>query len=389
MMRSNQVCRTLTFAPALIAVACGGSIDLESPRTADPRAKGGSTANASAGSGQYVPAGNAGGQGQGAGGEGEPAAPSGATAGMGGAPAVPSEPKTAFLAFDAEPEGESRGIYWLSAPYSACRERISPTGVSAKQPAFSRDGELIAYAAEDDEGVYQIFTWETSRRITRQVTRLPQGATYPAFMPEAGRLAFVSGDPEGVRDGLVDDAPEMGDLMLLDLSSLQVQLLLARDASLDHSFFAPAFRTQTSLLVSNSYDIRELSLAFSGQEVSVVESRKLTSPGVPQEPSPSPDGSLLAYPDTCDDTLKLYVLSVAQGSPRSCTPSSRDYLPEAGVRSPDWGSFGFIAVELNAPEAQSLLLLDERDLSLTMHVAAPNRPRNPSWGPADFTRRCD
>jgi Tol biopolymer transport system component len=393
MKRPTQTRLVLAFAPAVMLGACGGSIDLQSPRPANGPAGGGASSASAAGTAQQLPAGNQAGEpqvSQGSGGKIESTTPPEAAAGAAGAPAPAFDPKGAFLAFDAEPDGESRGIYWVSAPQSMCRERISPDGVSAKQPAFSSDGKLIAYAAEDEAGTYQIFTWETSGgAVARQVTHVAAGATYPAFMPSGTGLVFVSGDPEGLRDGLVADTRNMGDVMLVNLKTLQTQLLEPRATGPEaYPYFAPAFATQDSLLVTNSYVIRELGLDYSGQDVSVVERRVLTSPGVPQEPAPSPDGLNVAYPDTCTDTLILYRLSRAAGSPRSCTPPSRNYLAEAGVRSPDWGSFGFVAAEINAPNAQGLLLFNDTDFSQGPTVATPKHPRNPSWGPADFTRRC-
>jgi len=390
MMRSNQT--VLVLAPVLILGACGGSIDLQSPRPSDSPAGGGSGTLSAAGKAQQMPAGNAAGEpqaSQGVGGKIEPPAPAEAAAGAAGAPAPVGDEQRAFLAFDAEPDGESRGIYWVSAPMGTCRERISPDGVSAKQPAFSRDGKLIAYAAEDETGTYQIFTWETSGGgAARQITHVAQGATYPTFMPSGVGLVFVTGDPEGLRDGLVDDTPEMGDLMLVNLKTLETQLLEPRTTTVDYPYFAPAFATDDSLVVSNSYAIMDLRLDYSGQSTGVATRRVLSSPGVPQEPAPSPDGLNVTYPDTCTNTLRLYQLSIAFGSPRNCTPASRDYLPDAGVRSPDWGSFGFIAAESNVPGSQGLLLFNEQDLSQGPTVATPKHPRNPSWGPADFTRRC-
>jgi len=396
MMRSNSRCLLLVFTPAFMLGACGGSIDLQSPHPSDTLASGGKGSASAAGTTQQVPAGNAAGQPQaidGSGGKVEPPAEAAAgapeAAGAAGAPAPTGDPQRAFLAFDAQPDGESRGIYWVSAPMSMCRERISPDGVTAKQPAFSRDGKLIAYAAEDADGTYQIFTWETSGgAAARQITHLAQGATYPAFVPSGVGLVFVTGDPEGLRDGLVDDTPEMGDLMLVNLKTLETQLLEPRSTPENYPYFAPAFATQDTLVVSNSYVIRALGLDYSGPDTSVVTRRVLSSPGVPQEPAPSPDGLNVTYPDTCTDTLRLYQLSIALGSPRNCTPASRNYLPEAGVRSPDWGSFGFIAAELNAPDAMGLPLFNETDLSQALTVATPKHPRNPSWGPADFTRIC-
>jgi hypothetical protein len=393
MINSKRASLTFCLAPALFA-ACGGAIDLDSPRHVVIGGDAGASSNESseAGSASQLPAGGTSGAapGSSAGAGGKPAAePSGASAGEAATPEDPANAKRAWLAFDAQPDGESRGVYWLSAVESSCLERISPEGQSAKQPAFSHDGKLLAYAGEDDDGVYQIFTWETGGGTVRQITNLPGGATYPVFMPGDSSVAFVTGDPEALREGLIEDSPDMGDVMLTSLKSLEAWLLEPRDATADYPYFAPAFATTDRLLVSNSYAISELRLVLTGAAPTVASKRILTSPGVPQEPAPSPDGFSVAYPDTCTDTLQLYRLDITAGSPRSCAPGSRDYLPDAGVRSPDWGKFGFIAAELNAQNAHGLRLFDEQDLSAGPMVATPPRPRNPSWGPEDFTRSCE
>src|SRR4051794_18227585 len=99
MMRSNQT--VLVLAPALILGACGGSIDLQSPRPSDSPAGGGSGTLSAAGKAQQMPAGNAAGEpqaSQGVGGKIEPPAPAEDTAGAAGAPAPVGDEQRAFLA---------------------------------------------------------------------------------------------------------------------------------------------------------------------------------------------------------------------------------------------------------------------------------------------------
>jgi WD40-like Beta Propeller Repeat len=393
-MTNRKAPLALVLAPGLIVTACGGAIDLDSPRRFLVGSETGASGDAgqSAGTSSTAPVAGSGsgpsGGAPGAGGKSQTEPPPmGNEAGEGGSPVTAGPEERAWLAFDAQPEGEHRGIYWLTAPTSSCLERLSPQGVNAKQPAFSKDGRLIAYAGEDADGVYQIFAQELDGGDPQQVTDLPQGASYPVFTPW-GAVVFVTGDPEALREGLVEDSADTGNVMLVSLKSLEVSLIQPRDEALDYPYFAPAFAAEDRLLLSNSYSIDELRLDLTGATPLVIGKRTLTPPGVPQEPAPSPDGMKVIYPDTCSDTLTLYKLDVIYGSPRSCSPPSRDYLPNAGVRSPDWGAFGYIAVEHNDPTAPGLRLYDERDLSIGPPVPTPKRARNPSWAPADFTRRC-
>jgi hypothetical protein len=194
-------------------------------------------------------------------------------------------------------------------------------------------------------------------------------------------LAFVTGDPEAFRDGVSPDSSDMGDLMELDFKSLEPRLVAARDE--EYPYFAPAFSGDDRLFVSNSYAIFAF---YRGPDGTWPTKRGVTSPGVPEEPAPSPDGQWLAYPDTCSDTLTLYKHRIDVGSSRSCV-GDRGFRRDMGIIAPDWGAFGFIAAEYLGP-AHGLALWDEKDLSRGPALGTPKLARNPSWGPSDFKRAC-
>jgi dipeptidyl aminopeptidase/acylaminoacyl peptidase len=166
---------------------------------------------------------------------------------------VVGEAAIAWLAYDAQPDDEQRGIYLTSAARGGgCFERVTPSDVTAKQPSFSDDGKLIAYAAEDERGRYQIHVVELATGATRQVTQLPQGASYPAFSPSGGGIAFVTGDPEALRDGLVEEAPGAGDLMQVDLKTLETTVIRPMQSDDAFPYFSPAF-SGNRIFFSNSY----------------------------------------------------------------------------------------------------------------------------------------
>lgn len=392
-MTQRSLCNWIGFVglPALALAACGGSIDLQKPRS-DSAAAAAGNSNESAGTGSIpsaggtadvsqkpVSAGSDSGGATNAGGEAGEQPPSQAGAdsgGTAGAPPVEGPTQIAWLAFDAQPD-ETRGVYLVSAS-AQCFDRITPEGVTAKQPSFSPDGKLLAYAAQKD-GVYQIFTRQIEGDTEEQITSLPQGASYPSFNPSGAGLAFVTGDPEALRDGSIADSSSMGDLMELDFKTKTPRLIAARGSA--YPYFAPAFSGSDRIFVSDSHGI----LGFYLSDGSWSGPRLSSPPSVCQEPAPSPDGQWLAYPDTCGTMLQLYKHRIDLGSPRSCASHSFDH--ESGVVAPDWGAFGMIAVELLGPD-RGLRLFDENDLSPRGGIATPKKARNPSWSPASFKRAC-
>jgi dipeptidyl aminopeptidase/acylaminoacyl peptidase len=378
-----------------LAVGCGGNVDLDSPKAvagaAANQGGAGTTPGGSSASGGSERGGSgssaSGGVGAGASG-GSSSTQAGTSTGAGGAggAAVVGEAAIAWLAYDAQPDDEQRGIYLTSAARGGgCFVRVTPSDVTAKQPSFSDDGKLIAYAAEDEPGRYQIHVVELATGATRQVTQLPQGASYPAFSPSGGGIAFVTGDPEALRDGLVDEAPGAGDLMQVDLKTLETTVIRPMQGDDVFPYFSPAF-SGNRIFFSNSYKMLGAFFMPSGTTIKEIAPSLGT---LAQDPAPSPDGRSLAYVDSCSDWLNLYIVDLALGSLRSCVAPSREIKRDQGYISPDWGQFGFIAVELNVPQ-HGLYLLNETDGTPGGGgLATQKHARNPDWAPESFTRVCE
>jgi Tol biopolymer transport system component len=295
--------------------------------------------------------------------------------------------RIAWLAYDAQPDGEKRGIYLMTAvDGGSCSKRITSDAFDAKQPAFSDDGKFVAYAS-NESGTYQIYLLELATGTSKKLTDLPGGASYPTISANGLTVAFVTGDPEVLRDGLVDSAPGAGDLMLVSVKTLQTKLVKAADPAVQYPYFSPAFSGNDRIFVANSFKLLALYLDQDGAETSV--ERALTpAPGVPQDPAPSPDGQQLAYVDSCADWLNLYTLRIDLGSTRNCTAPTREVRHDMGFVSADWGSFGFIVVENNAP-SRGLYLFHEEDLSNGGGLATEKLARNPDWAPSSFAPACD
>ena len=372
------------------AVACGGSVDLDSPKAAGGAGgqsggagttAGRAGAGATGGSNEHLSqAGKSGSFGGGS-------SVGGASSSNAGAAGASGMERIAWLAYDAQPDGEKRGVYLMTAvDGGSCSKRITSDAFDAKQPAFADDGNFVAYAS-NESGTYQIYLLELATGTTKQLTDLPEGASYPTISPNGQMVAFVTGDPEALRDELIDAAPGAGDLMLVSVKTLETKLVKPADPEVEYPYFSPAFSGNDRILVANSFEL--LALYLDKNAVATGVERALSpAPGVPQDPAPSPDGQNLAYVDSCTDWLNLYTLRIDVGSTRNCTAPTREIKRDMGYVSPDWGSFGFIVVENNTP-SRGLYLFHEEDLSSNGGLASKKLARNPDWAPTSFTPACD
>jgi len=285
------------------------------------------------------------------------------------------------LAFDGQNDAETRGVYLVYVPNgNQCLRRLTAADSNAKQPAFSSDGKQLAYVS-DASGSQQIYALDLSSGATRQLTHVQGGASYPAFSPSGNALVFVSGDPEAYRDGAAPFSSDLGEVQLLDMKTLAVQTLLARDPVLG-PWSAPVFSGEDRILTANGRQLEAIYLvngAFDDRQT--VSNRGLA----PQDPAPSPDGQRVTFVDKCATISNLYTMRLDGSQDHSC-----DSMPlvtsDLGFRSPDWGSFGFIAVEYDRPE-RGLWLWDPT-LKTSEHAEGVARERNPAWAPMDFTYPC-
>src|SRR5450432_522963 len=183
----------------LLVAGCGGTVNLRTPDAGRGGTPGGA-GPVTGGSGGLAPGAD------GAGGRG------------GSSVSLPAR----IMAYDADDDGLGRVVYLRALDGASCVQRLSVPGVQAKQPAFSTDATLLAYAALDEDGHYQIHVRDLASGTVERVTTLKEGATSPAFSPSGNQIAFVTGDPETNTTRATGE----GSLMLVDLSTHQVTMVL-------------------------------------------------------------------------------------------------------------------------------------------------------------------
>ena len=383
-MISNHLFRgALLVTIGSIVIGCGGSVDLEHHSSAGGSSAGGASAS--------LPVGFSGQAGalDGVGGSGISKPASGGTSGAlamggdnaGGASLVNAVPG-AWLAYDGQNEGEKRGIYLVYVLNGGiCHTRLTPADINAKQPAFSNDGALLAYVS-DVSGSQQIYALDLVSGVSRQLTNLKGGASYPAFSPSGNALVFVSGDPEAYRDGSTPFSPDLGEVLMLDMKTLATQTLLTRDPVLP-PWSAPAFAGSDRILTANGRQLEAIYLlngAFDDRQT--VSDRG----AAPQDPAPSADGERVTFVDKCGTTSNLYTMRLDGSQAHTCD-STPLVASDFGYRSPDWGSVGFLAVEFDRPE-RGLWLYDPVNRVTDPGVDHAHLGRNPAWSPPTFTHPC-
>jgi len=331
---------------ALLLAGCSGTVDLRTGSTGSGGAAGGL--------GNVTPVRGSGGAFGGAG------------------PVLGPQPQHGVLAYDANPDALGRALFVRSFETNGCTERLTDPEVHAKQPAFSADGRKLAYAALVD-GFYQIHVRDLESGDVQQVTELTGGASSPAFSPDGSQLAFVTGDPEE----LGNYPTGVGNLMLLDLETLEVSLL--SDASTliccTSAFLSPVYNGNHEVLVGTRSVLVGIDTITGARRELVPFSGRIPNP---QDPSPAPDGKRYVFSDYCG-SLGLYIARLDGSTGDTCGAALP--IPTAqSLISADWGGHGFIAAEIKDPGHGVLLIDDVTFESGTLGVRAA---RNPTWAPAD------
>jgi hypothetical protein len=353
---------------ALALGACGGTVDMQT----DPNAAG--TGGRSGGSGGRAPvtAGNGAVMLPGVGGQapGYTGTPGDDDPVIGGG----GTPHAALLAYDADPAAFGRSIYVTSVDNPACHQRVTSPAAQAKQPAFSPDGTLLAYASRSS-GIYQIHTLDLASGEVEVLTDLPSGATYPAFSPDGALLTFVSGDPETFPGGTMSAT---GDVMLLDLETRDVRKLRASEdgGCCNLHYQTPAFAGSDEVLTGNRVSLIGVSLKDASVRDVVPITGRIPNP---QDPAPSPDGLRYAFSDFCGGAgLQLFVARL-DGSTGDTCDAALHVAPDRGLVSAEWGPSGYIAAEILA-DPHGIVLADDESFMMT-DLPTVRGARNPTWAP--------
>jgi dipeptidyl aminopeptidase/acylaminoacyl peptidase len=112
-----------------------------------------------------------------------------------GPPALSPDGRQAVLpvtSYDVEADTSSTDL-WIIPTEGGDARRLTTGGTTAERPAWSPDGEHIAFVArrEDDEQ-NQIYLLPAAGGEARRLTEVPTGASAPKWLPDNSGLVFVS-----------------------------------------------------------------------------------------------------------------------------------------------------------------------------------------------------
>lgn len=362
----------------LLLLACGGTVDLNTPGDGTGGTSSGVGGTGGTGTGG-VGMGGTGGLGTGGlgtGGLGTGGLGTGGTGGLGtggvGEPVPGVPPSTGTLAYDADSDALGRAVYLRSFEQDDCVQRLTDPQDQAKQPAFSADGGLLAYAALVD-GLYQIHVRDLANGDVKKVTDQPLGATSPAFSPDGSRVAFVTADPE-VSD---NRGPGEGNLMLVELDTLDVTLVADAESQgcCVQQYLSPVFNGADEILVGTRTSLVGIDLVNGAVRDVVPITGRIPNP---QDPSIAPDGVRYVFSDFCGVGLGLYVARV-DGSTGDTCANAQPIATGHRMVSADWGDGGYIAAEIDEA-GRGVLFADDTDFSVSA-LDAPGA-RNPEWAPS-------
>ncbi|MBB5017927.1 Tol biopolymer transport system component [Chitinivorax tropicus] len=84
----------------------------------------------------------------------------------------------------------ARGEVWLAPAHGGAARRLTQTGASQSQLAWSPDGQRLAYVSMR-RGVGEIWQYDLTTHRERQLTQADTSDTFPAYSPDGKTLAFI------------------------------------------------------------------------------------------------------------------------------------------------------------------------------------------------------
>jgi TolB protein len=211
----------------------------------------------------------------------------------------------------------SQGLGSLVVQTLATGQRVTVTGTTAAlniTPAFSPDGRLLAYAHSSEEGT-DIFTVDITRNCCTQrltVGRFSDNLS-PTYAPDGRRVAFVS-----TRAGL----PQ---IYVMAADGTDQELFAPFDYGVTGSSNAPEWSPDGATVVFHR-DVGG-SLQVFVLDVASRRVRQLTSSGRNEDPTWAPDGRHVAFVSDRSGRRELWVIDTVTGRIRQLTFDGQARLP--------------------------------------------------------------
>lgn len=215
------------------------------------------------------------------------------------------------------------------------RRRLNAQDGYVNSPAWSPDGEQVAYSYTDEDGLSHLYLVDANdpEAEPEQLTSGEVVDDTPRWSPDGGRLIFAS-----IRDGDFDWR-----LFILDLATRDITGVGSTDG---HSVY-PDWSPDGRFIVYSNRAGEEYKLRLVDLETG--EDRQLTDgPGEDMYARFAPDqgGELLYSTDVDDGVWQLYVHDLATGTSRRLIGS--DSMDQYGAWSPDGRHVVFSAGHLAA-----------------------------------------
>jgi len=198
-------------------------------------------------------------------------------------------------------EGLNLDHIYLVDPDGSNRERISGAGTSYREPAFSADGERMAFTRFGPLG--ELGIWTINADGTDE-TRLTEGGSGPAFSPDGQKVAFHRFG-ETSQDIWVADADGSGEVQLTDNDQSEVFPTFSPDGQ------KIAFAKAGDIWVMNANGTGGVNLTQDG-----------AGPNTDGDPEFSPDGETIAYQSNdSGNGVDLWAMNANGGGATNLTQS--------------------------------------------------------------------